>query len=279
VTAFALVAVVLVIATIVLDRAAVSVLYMVPRAPDRTVPDTGVYHEDLVIRSGDHDLGAWLLKPPGEPERPLVLLAHGWGANYSLLLQLAEPLVADGYEVLLFDIRGHGRNEAVPFVTVRHFRDDIVSVVEYANGRFPSRPLVLVGHSLGGAASVLAVAEGARVDGLVLVAAPSDVRRVTAEYLSERGLPGGLMAALFTPFWWRRAGSRFGPLTPTRRIPEVQVPLRIVQPEHDERIARSHADALAGASGQDFDLILGAKHNDVLGRDETRAIVTELLAP
>ena len=262
---------------VVIDRVSLSILTPVPRAPDRTVPETGVDHEDLIIRSGDHDLGAWLLKPTGEPHRPLVLLAHGWGANYSLLLQLAEPLVSEGYEVLLFDVQGHGRNEPVPFVTIRHFRDDVLAVAEYANGRFPQRPILLVGHSLGGSACVLAAAEGARVDGVITIASPSDVVRVTAEFLSAQGMPGGILAKLFIPFWWRRAGSRFGPLTPSKRIHEVRIPVRIVQPENDNRVSGGHAEAFSSASGQDVTLVQGAGHNDVLGREETREVVRTLL--
>lgn len=262
---------------VAVDRLAIRTLQPIPRPPDRTVPETGVDHEDLTIRSGDHELSAWLLRPAGAPRQPLVLLAHGWGANYALLLQLAEPLVQDGYEVLLFDIRGHGDNEPVPFVTVRHFRDDVMAVVGYARGRHPDRPFILMGHSLGGAAAVLAAAEGAEVDGLVLIASPSDVVRVTAEYLNSKGLPGGLMARLFTPFWWRRAGSRFGPLTPTRRLPELDVPVLIIQPEHDHRVSLDHAERLATAAGVPYRFIEGAGHNDVLGHGETHRYVRSFL--
>ena len=260
-----------------MDRLALHVLTTSPRAPDKTVPDTGVDHEDLVIRSGDHQLGAWLLKPQGEPRTPLILLAHGWGANYSLFLQLAEPLVADGYEVLLFDIRGHGRNEAVPFVTVRHFRDDVMAVVAYAKRRFPDRPLVVIGHSLGGAASTLAAAEGAPMQGLVLIAAPSDPTRATAEFLTQQKLPGNLMVRLLVPFWWRRAGSRFGPLTPTKRLTEVRIPVLIIHPENDQRVPIDHAERLSAAAGCGYELVAGAGHNDVLGHDETHRLVKAYL--
>jgi len=278
VTVVTVVVVVLVLLGLIgMDRLALQVLMTSPRAPDKTVPDTGVDHEDLVIQSDDHVLGAWLLKPPGEANAPLVLLAHGWGANYSLFLQLAEPLVADGYEVLLFDIRGHGRNEAVPFVTVRHFRDDVMAAVAYARGRFPDRPLVVIGHSLGGAASTLAAAEGAHMQGLVLIAAPSDALRATAEFLSQQKLPGNLMLRLLVPFWWRRAGSRFGPLTPTKRLPEVKIPVLIIHPENDQRVPVAHAERLSAAAGCGYELVAGAGHNDVLGHDETHRLVRGFL--
>ena len=260
-----------------LDQISNRVLTPAPHVPDRTVPETGVAHEDFSIRSGDHELAAFLLLPSSDARRPLLLLAHGWGASYATLLQLAEPLVADGYEVLLFDVRGHGRNPPTDYVTIRHFRDDVMAATRYARDRWADRPIVLIGHSLGGSAAVLATAEGSPADAAVLVAAPSDVMKVTAEFMSEKGMPGDLMVMLLRPFWWRRAGSLFGPLTPSRRIRELTIPLLMIQPEHDHRVARPHADRLAAASGQPYTLIEGAGHTDVLGREETHMAVRTFL--
>ena len=261
-----------------MDSLANRVVRPVARPPERTVPDLGMDHEDLCIRSGDHDLAAWLLRPSqAQPFEPLILLAHGWGASYGTVLQLAEPLADGGHDVLLFDVRGHGRNEPVPYVTVRHFRDDLIAVSRYAAARFPDRQLVLIGHSLGGAAGVLAAADGAPIDGLVLIAAPSDVMRVTAEFLTDKGLPGGLMVTLLRPFLWRRVGSSFRPLTPSRRIRELDLPILMIQPEQDTRVTRDHADRLAEASGLAYHLIADREHTDVLSDPETVRLIEEFL--
>jgi alpha-beta hydrolase superfamily lysophospholipase len=272
-----------------LDRLANHVVRPVPRLPARTVPDSGLAHEDLEIEAEGHRLAAWLLwaawqdaggrpaVPRAETDRPLFLLAHGWGASYGTVLLLAEPLARAGHDVLLFDMRGHGRNRAVPYVTVRHLRDDVSAVVRYAGERFPGRPLVLVGHSFGGAASVLAAAEGARVAALVLIATPADVVEITAEYLSAKGMPGGLMATLLRPFWWWRLGGTFVPHSPVRRIGELDVPVLIIQPEHDQRVHRGHAERLAGAAGVRYHLVREHEHTDVLGAPETVRLVTSFV--
>ena len=265
-------------ALVVLDRMANQAVKPVPRLPDESVPDRGILHEDLTIPSGDHTLHAWLLPPGGAPRPPLVLLTHGWGANYGVLIQLAEPLVAAGYEVLLFDIRGHGRNEEVPFATIRHFRDDIMAVARYAEDRFPGRPLVLVGHSLGGAAGVLAAAEGAPLRGLGLLAAPADVMDVTAAYMASKGLPGGLLVRVLRPFWWVRVGGTFRPLTPGRRISELQIPVLVVHPGDDERVPMAHAERLAQGAGVELHVIPDAQHTRFLGWPQTHALVLDFLA-
>lgn len=261
-----------------LDRLAARVVRPAPRPFERTVPELGVQHEDFFIRSGDHQLGAWLLQPPqAQPFEPLILLAHGWGANYGTVLRLAEPLVHAGHDVLLFDVRGHGRNEPVPYVTVKHFRDDLMAATRYAAKRFPDRQLVLIGHSMGGAAGVLAAADGAPIDGLVLIAAPADVIRVTAEFLTDKGMPGGLLVNLLRPFFWRRVGGSFLPLTPSRRIRELDLPILLIQPENDTRVERDHARDLAEAAGLEIQLIRNREHTDVLSAPETLRLIERFL--
>lgn len=286
-------------AVYVLARAADRVVRPIPRPPARSVRDTGLEYEEVRIVSGDDPLAAWLLRPvrSGDPSgaydargrpcalmrpvagasarAPLFVLAHGWGASHGTVLQLAEPLARAGHEVLLFDMRGHGTNRPAPFVTVRHLRDDVMAVLGAAAARAPERPLVLVGHSFGGAAGVLAAAEGARVDGLVLIAAPSDVVRITAEFLSDRGVPGTLVTTVLRPFWWWRLRGTFGPHTPVRRIREIGVPLLLIQPEHDRRVRRRHAELLSAAAGVPYHLVREREHTDVLGAPETVRLVIE----
>jgi len=250
---------------VTLDRIANAIIRPVPRRSDLAVEGLGLEHEDLSIRAGDQTLAALLLRG-ASPNRggPLLLIAHGWGASSATVMQLAEPLARRGHDTLLFDMRGHGRNVAAPFVTVRHLRDDVMAAVAYARARFADRELVLVGHSFGGAASVLAAAEGAPVAGLVLIATPSDVLRITAEFLSDKGVPGRLAVTVLRPFWWWRVGGTFRPHSPVRRIRELDVPILIIQPELDQRVRRGHAERLSKAAGVPFHIVPGREHTDVL---------------
>jgi alpha-beta hydrolase superfamily lysophospholipase len=248
-----------------LDRIANAIIRPVPRGTDLAVDGSGLEHEDLSIQAGNLTLAGLLLRGAA-PRRggPLLLIAHGWGASSATVMQLAEPLARRGHDTLLFDMRGHGRNVAAPFVTVRHLRDDVTAAVAYARARFADRDLVLVGHSFGGAASVLAAAEGAPVAGLVLIATPSDVLRITAEFLSDKGVPGRLAVTVLRPFWWWRVGGTFRPHSPVRRIGELDIPILIIQPELDQRVRRGHAERLSKAARVPYHIVPGREHTDVL---------------
>ncbi|MBT8487355.1 MAG: alpha/beta fold hydrolase [Gemmatimonadetes bacterium] len=245
---------------------------------ERTVSDLGLPFEEIGITSGEHTLQGWLLgveEPSGEGA--LILLAHGWGANHGVVLRLGAPLAQRGHAVLLFDVRGHGRNRPLPEVTVRDFRDDIMAAARYAHRRFPDRALVVVGHSMGGAGAVLAAADGAAVDGLILIASPSDTLRVTAEYLTDHGWPGTFLVYALRPFFWRRVGGSFLQFTPSRRISEIEDPLLLIQPELDARVVRPHAERLSAAAGRPYHLIEGYEHTDVLEAPETVKLVEDFV--
>jgi pimeloyl-ACP methyl ester carboxylesterase len=262
-----------------LDRFAVRLVRPLPRPPERTFEERGVPFELLGIPSDGRTLAATAPTPEGgDPEGPLLVLAHGWGANMRTVLRLGAQLFRAGRQTLLFDVRGHGLNPPEPYVTVREFSLDIAAAVEFARGRWPDRKIVLVGHSIGGAGSVVAIANGLRVDGLVLIAAPSDVVRVTAEFLDFKGLPGSLISILVRPFWWLRLRGSFRALTPWRRIAEVRCPIRIIRAETDPRVEVHHAEQLAGTAGLDVEVIEGTGHNDVLDAPKTLAVVEDFLA-
>ncbi len=249
-----------------------------PRDPGVAVPDLGIRHEDLVVVSGEHRLKAWLLYPArDDPDRPLVLMTHGWGASHETLLTLARALVEGGCAVLLFDVRGHGRNDEVATATIRQFRDDVMAVARFARERFPGRPLVFAGHSLGGAAGVLAAAEGTPLDGLVLLATPANVLEVTADYLRDRGFPGRFMVVALRPFWWIRLGGTFRNFVPERKIARLRLPILIVQPELDRRVPMAHAERLARTSDALLKVIPGAGHTDFLGLAATHRAVLDFL--
>lgn len=91
----------------------------------------------------------WL--PDAEPKR-LVLLIHGMAEHSARYARFGTALADAGNAVFAFDLRGHG-DEA----SRGHFGDenwqkllgDVETVRDEALHRFPGRPLVLFGHSMG----------------------------------------------------------------------------------------------------------------------------------
>jgi pimeloyl-ACP methyl ester carboxylesterase len=95
----------------------------------------------------------------GDPTAPPVLLLHGGGQTRHAWAGTAQVLAQHGWYAIAMDLRGHGDSDWAPDGDYRHraFAADTAAVAD----SFETRP-VLVGASLGGISSLLALGEAQR---------------------------------------------------------------------------------------------------------------------
>jgi alpha-beta hydrolase superfamily lysophospholipase len=106
----------------------------------------------------------------GRP-RGTLLIVHGLGEHCERYVRLAADLTAAGWLVHSYDQRGHGASEGArgDIATPTSLLDDLALVLDALQEERVPRPLVLLGHSMGGAVAARFVADGAAdVDALVL---------------------------------------------------------------------------------------------------------------
>lgn len=127
---------------------------MEPRARDVALPTRG---------------GSMAVLDFGPPDRPVdVIFSHANGFNARTYRTILAPL-ASGLRILALDMRGHGATRLPADVDTREdwrgFRDDLLALLAAET----DGPVVLAGHSMGGAASLLAAAAAPdRVKALIL---------------------------------------------------------------------------------------------------------------
>lgn len=102
----------------------------------------------------------------GNPDGPLVLLQHGGGQTRHAWKGAGETLGAAGYHAVAFDARGHGDTDWAP--DGLYGQDIMVKDLECVIAALGNRRPVLVGASMGGGTSLVAVGEG-HVDATALV--------------------------------------------------------------------------------------------------------------
>lgn len=129
---------------------------------DRRVPrnpETGI-----MLGAEPFDLG-----PPPAEAQGAVLLVHGFAGATNNFGALPETLAAKGWHVRAMRLPGHGTS---PLDMEKYTADELVNAVlaEVRQLRNDYKTVVLVGHSMGGALSVLAASKEP-VDGLVLAGA------------------------------------------------------------------------------------------------------------
>ncbi len=266
-------------ALFLLDRFALRMIQP-PFKPVRTrISDLTAQAERVFVSSGTQTLAGWVLRPKEDHGEPVLVMVHGWGSNHGTVARLAEPLLNEGYPVLLFDVRHHGESRGAPYVTARHFRDDIVAAVGEAEARFPGRARILIGHSMGGSTGVIAVADGAPVAALISIGAPADLWEVWAYHFDRKGLPGAFLTKALSPFWRLRAGVPWNALDPRRRAAELRLPFLVLHGEKDESVPAEQAQMLARAAQVDPHILAGSGHTDLLEDPKLHRIVLKFLEP
>jgi alpha-beta hydrolase superfamily lysophospholipase len=219
---------------------------------------------------------AW--HPDGEP-RAVLLVAHGYGEHGGRYGDLAERLVARGYAVYSLDHRGHGRSEGARGHVGRfaEFVADLHAMRVRVEAENRGKPLVVLGHSMGGLIAVRYLLNHASgISGAVLsspalglaeepprslqllgrvlsVVAPrtSFQGNVNPELLSHDPAVGAAYVA--DPLVHRRASARFftelkwAIANVADRGPEIRPPILVLQAADDRLVDPRATEAFAAA--------------------------------
>jgi alpha-beta hydrolase superfamily lysophospholipase len=153
-----------------------------PRFPSwRDPADAWLYFRDVTLTTADGlSLSAWYVpaetsvappaqpKPVGDPDVPTVLLAHGLLDSKWTMLRLVPWLHDAGYNVMLFDFRGHGGSAHKPTTIGPAEVQDIQAALDWLDAEGAGDEVVGLGMSLGAAALVNTAVRDDRLDALIL---------------------------------------------------------------------------------------------------------------
>ncbi|MEM8772627.1 MAG: alpha/beta fold hydrolase [Pseudomonadota bacterium] len=137
--------------------------------------------------SEGHELAAALERPDGEP-RGYALFAHCFTCSKDIKAarEIARGLCAEGFAVLRFDFTGLGGSEG-DFANTNFSSNvaDLVAAADYLR-REHQPPAIVIGHSLGGAAALVASGRIPEVRGVVTVNAPADADHVALQIGAQK---------------------------------------------------------------------------------------------
>jgi alpha-beta hydrolase superfamily lysophospholipase len=143
--------------------------------------------------------------------RGTVLVVHGLGEHAERYVRLAADLCAAGWSVQSWDQRGHGASEGArgAVATSTSLLDDLALMLRTLRDEDVPRPLVLLGHSMGGAVAARHVADGGNgIDALVLSSPAFDAglsrRQRLQLWLGHRFAPDMAVDNGIEPAWISR---------------------------------------------------------------------------
>lgn len=211
-------------------------LFSTPTVRQRPSPDALAGATTTTVEIGGRTIATYAWGDPAT--QPYVLFAHGWSSHGSRIASWLPALRVAGFAVVAFDQVGHGRS-AGRRTTLPEFTS---LLVEIARRHGPAE--AVIGHSLGGTATALALARGLPASRAILIAPAADpvdaahrfARLVgMAEYLCQR------MFALFES----RLGIGFDALQAHRNVPSIARPALVVHDLEDAEVPWAEGERYA----------------------------------
>jgi pimeloyl-ACP methyl ester carboxylesterase len=277
-TALVITIVVIVAAYLALGAFARAYLRPGKRRTTKTPESLDLDGEAFALPTDRGAIRGWFLRAAREP-RITVVLAHGWQSHAGDMLTWAAPIVRSGFHVVVYDTLGHGESDPSEYTSIRHFLEDLRAVIAFA-GRFQdTHPgIVIMGHSMGGAAALLASIDTPGVRGVIAAAAPTDPLEITREWIDARGLPGPLLVALMRPFWVPIVKASYPDLQPIRKIASIEIPVLLIHGDADKQVPVHHAHRLAAANPRArIEVLAGADHISLPKHERYAMVIADFL--
>ena len=197
-------------------------------------------------------LAAWYVPATVAPS-PAAVLLHGWGQTAESLYPLIAPLHETGLAVLLIDARHHGASVARGRPSLRQFADDMLMALDWLSARpdVAGGSLFTVGHSVGGAAALLAASVDSRVAGVISISSYSHSVKQLRRELRSRYIPYWPLGWALILYRQLRQGFSFDSVAPVNSLPEISVPVLLVHARDDSVVPLSDAVAIHGQRRDD----------------------------
>ena len=238
------------------------------RSPlEGTPSDLGLQYEAVTFESDtDHvPLQGWYL--PSRGERAIIMV-HGidqnrWNA-WERASQKAQLFVDHGFDVLVFDLRGHGQSggDRLGFGWLE--RNDVLGAVAYVEGRgIAPGQIGLQGHSYGAATALLTAAVDPDIAAVVADSAFADIRPLLDQEVQLRGYPPIFAPgiALVGTHLYGVDLDRIAPIAEVAKI--APRPILFIHGSADDRIPVDNGRQLFAAAHNDADelwIVAGAAH-------------------
>jgi fermentation-respiration switch protein FrsA (DUF1100 family) len=246
------------VAVVVVAGLGVPALLMYHRLhPDRVNVDDdpgrhGMSYEQVAFGSAldGAPLSGWYLPAPRPTGRAIVIVP-GIDNNRlmsGVTLRLAPSLLAAGFDVLAFDLRGEGESGGEPITFGLREQWDVLGAVHEAQAR-GARQVGVLGFSLGAASTILAAARSADVAAVVADSAFADLRdTLTRELEQSDHLPGPAVAYVLT-LYALMSGTDPGDVSPVQAIARIAPrPVLLIQGGVDRTVPPVDSERLLSAA-------------------------------
>lgn len=185
-----------------------------------------------------------------------VLLLHGWDSHTFRWKDLIKHLKSKDFDIMAFDAPAHGNSEG-----------NLLSVPIYnevLNEVFKNfMPEILIGHSMGGMTAIFNQYNKPEpyIKKLVLLGAPSDLKRIMDGFQKILGLSNKFMSATEN-YFKQRYGYRFEEFNSEDFAKNIKLPCLIIHDKYDKIVPYNEAYDINGVlENSELMITEGAGHS------------------
>ncbi|MFC1978741.1 alpha/beta hydrolase [Chloroflexota bacterium] len=209
-------------------------------------------------------LRGWFLFADGSDD--VIIMLHGNDYHRDDptigMLEIAGELVNNGYNVLTFDLRGHGESEVTKISRGYYEKRDLLGAIDYLKGR-GFDDIGVLAYSMGAGITLITAAESDDIDAIVSDACFADFGEIVSSEMSRQyKIPSVFSTPMFfliKVFY----GVDITAISPIHHVADIApTPILFIHGQEDETTPVAHADRLYEAAGQPKQLwkVPGAAH-------------------
>jgi len=210
-------------------------------------------------------LKGWYLQGQGDKT---ILIVHGGFQtrvdNIVDTLDLTKNLVADGYNVLLFDLRGRGESRGKGLNILTN-ENDIGGAIDFLKTRGEAAHIGIIGFC-SGAATTAIFASQENIGAVVLDGCFATVDTMVNRQATIRGIPAFLVDS-FIPGLRLTVKLFYGavPVDPIKIVPDIACPVFFIHEQNDDLTTTQETEELFAAAKNPADALWevpGALHSE-----------------
>lgn len=221
-------------------------------APEKNPLILGMPYENITFKSAVDNLTlhGWFI-PSADSNIVIIMLhaAEGHRADSSIgLLNIAQGLVNNGFNVLTFDLRGHGDSEGRLVSGGYYEKRDLLGALGYIKQRGYQR-IGVIGFSLGAATTILTAAETEDIKAIVSDGCYADLNVIIGSEITRRTKLPGFFARPLLFLAKKYYHVDFRSIKPEKVVSKIYPrPILFIHGANDTRVPLSEAYRLLKAS-------------------------------
>ncbi len=241
-------------------------IFYLPHTENKEIPETYNlnYQNRFIVTAHHKKVQVWDINPGASG--PVLIGVHGWANTASSLLPLAAGLPADR-RICLINTRSHGESDDEKYMTLVKYAEDIAALIQDIEENSENfSGVVLIGHSLGGAAVLWAASQDKRVKGVATIGTFADLETMMRDGFIQDKLPKGFIGSLITYIEFR-IGERMKNISPLETVKIFRGPVLLVHGTKDKVVEFTDSNKIHKAARREnasHFVMKGFGHSDLL---------------